>query len=163
MSHRASRALWIASSLSALIAGCVREDAPFASPASVSVIVKISPSTPTRISPPVLQAEGAPFEKDRDFRNVLWLVSGREHGGGERLGPETFLGRDRIRARGTVRLGGEESSFETPEVVVDISDGDGGKTVCTLTMNIHPRTSGLRGRTWELSFRGKEGDRGSGE
>jgi hypothetical protein len=92
----------------------VNQDAP---PRKKGITVKITPSTPPRTSPPVLQVGNAPLETDREFRSVRWLVSGREYSGRERLDPEIFHKGDRIRAGGTIRIGGEEISFETLEVV----------------------------------------------
>ncbi|MGB3399611.1 MAG: hypothetical protein WBA34_05515, partial [Candidatus Deferrimicrobiaceae bacterium] len=79
--------------------------------------VRISPSFPSRVSPPLLLVEGMPWEKDREFREVVWLVNGNSYGGGDRIDPEWFRKGDRIGARGTVRVGKEEVSFETREVV----------------------------------------------
>lgn len=79
--------------------------------------VRISPSFPSRVSPPLLLVEGVPGEKTREFREVEWLVNGISYGGGGRMDPELFRKGDRIGARGTVRVGEEVVSFETREVV----------------------------------------------
>ncbi|OGQ00458.1 MAG: hypothetical protein A2Z40_04895 [Deltaproteobacteria bacterium RBG_19FT_COMBO_60_16] len=79
--------------------------------------VRISPSFPSRMDPPILVVDGAPQGKDREFRGVVWVVNGRAIPGMERMDPGWFGKGDRIRARGTVRFGGEEVPFETQETV----------------------------------------------
>jgi hypothetical protein len=81
------------------------------------VNVRISPSSPSRVSPPLLLVDGVRGEKDGEFRDVVWLVNGISYGGGGRMDPDWVHRGDRIRARGTVRIGGEDVSFETREVV----------------------------------------------
>jgi hypothetical protein len=79
--------------------------------------VRISPSSPSRVSPPLLLVDGVGGGEDREFQDVEWLVNGISYGGGERMDPDWIHKGDRIRARGMVRIGGEEVSFETREVV----------------------------------------------
>jgi len=81
------------------------------------VNVRISPSSPSRVAPPLLLFDGAGGEKDREFRDVVWLVNGVSYGGGDRMDPDWVHKGDTIRARGTVRIEGEEFPFETREVV----------------------------------------------
>jgi hypothetical protein len=81
------------------------------------VNVRISPSSPSRVSPPLLLVNGVRGEKDREFRDVVWLVNGISYEGGERMDPDSVHKGDRIRARGTVSIDGEEVPFETREVV----------------------------------------------
>ncbi len=166
MRYPVSRALWIAISLSVLIAGCSRYeepvtsapsnaaatakgtisadgsheeagDGPFGtregSPRKGGITVTLSPSSPTRISPPILMVHGSSFEKEREFRNILWFVNGRELPGGERMEPEMFRKGDRIRARGTILLGQEDIPFETLEVVAENSPPEIG------TVHLEPK------------------------
>ncbi len=91
---------------------------PARSPSRIGRIhVRISPTSPSRMSPPLLFVEGAPLKKEWEFTEVRWVVNGLEYVGGERMDPDEVHRGDRIRARGTVKVGGEEIPFETREIV----------------------------------------------
>jgi hypothetical protein len=81
------------------------------------VHVRISPSSPSRGSLPLLLVDGVRGDTDQKFRDVVWLVNGISYKGGERMDPDWVHKGDRIRARGTVSIDGEDVSFETREVV----------------------------------------------
>lgn len=86
-----------------------------AAPARIGVTVK--PSSPSRVAPPRLFAEGGAFVDNLAFRGVAWLVNGVVAADGDRLPPDAFSKGDRIQARGTVVAGGREIPFTTPAVV----------------------------------------------
>ena len=81
------------------------------------VSVRISPSFPSRMDPPVLLVDGAPLGKDLEFRDIVWIVNGQEITGTKRISPELFRKGDRIRSRGTVRIESVGVPFETQETV----------------------------------------------
>lgn len=111
----------------------------------IRVDVRISPSVPTRVSPPLLLVGGAPGTKGGELKDVVWLVNGITYRGGDRMDPDLVHEGDRIRARGTVKIGEEEVPFETREVVAGNSPPEIG------TVRLEPKAPVTGGKVKALA------------